>query len=198
MLAEGVLPALVENGARLAGMPVGPLALLDEVSIDLSFHIREQTKKDLGEAYTPQSGDAVIDLFFEKLDRIGKKAGKGFYEYPTDGKKYLWPGLSEHFPPAADQPDVEEVKRRLLYAQSLDAARCLEEGVLTDPADGDVGAMLGLGFPPYTGGPLSLIDTVGVAEFVRQCDAMAEGYGPRFTPPALLRDMANRGESFYK
>lgn len=198
MVAEGVLAALIENGARMAGMPVGPLALMDEVSIDLSYHIREQTKKDLGESYAPASGDAVIDLFFAKLDRIGKKAGKGFYEYPPDGKKYLWPGLKEHFPIAENQPSVEEVKRRLLYAQSLDAARCLEEGVLTDPADGDVGALLGLGFPPYTGGPLSLIDTVGVAEFVRQCDEMAEKYGPRFTPPKLLRDMAERGESFYK
>jgi 3-hydroxyacyl-CoA dehydrogenase/enoyl-CoA hydratase/3-hydroxybutyryl-CoA epimerase len=198
MVAEGVAPALIENGARMAGMPVGPLALLDEVSIDLSFHIREQTKKDLGDAYTPASGDAVIDLFYAKLDRTGKKAGKGFYEYPPDGKKYLWPGLAEHFPIAENQPDVEEVKRRLLYAQSLDAARCLEEGVLTDPADGDVGALLGLGFPPYTGGPLSLIDTVGVAEFVRQCDEMAARYGPRFVPPRLLRGMAERGESFYK
>lgn len=198
MVAEGVIPALIENGARMAGMPVGPLALLDEVSIDLSFHIREQTKKDLGDKYTPASGDAVIDLFYAKLDRIGKKASKGFYDYPPDGKKYLWPGIKEHFPIAENQPGVEEVKRRLLYAQALDAARCLEEGVLTDPADGDVGAMLGLGFPPYTGGPLSLIDTIGVAEFVRQCDEMAEKYGPRFSPPRILREMAERGESFYR
>jgi 3-hydroxyacyl-CoA dehydrogenase/enoyl-CoA hydratase/3-hydroxybutyryl-CoA epimerase len=198
MVAEGVLPALVENGARLAGMPVGPLTLMDEVSIDLSYHIKQQTKKDLGDDYAPQSGDAVIDLFYEKLDRIGKKTGKGFYEYPADGKKHLWPGLKEHFPPSENQPDVEEVKRRLLYAQALDAARCMEQGVLTDPADGDVGALLGLGFPAYTGGPLSLIDTVGVGEFVRQCDEMAEKYGSRFAPPKLLRGMAERGESFYE
>ncbi len=198
MLLDGVAPALIENGARMAGMPVGPLALLDEVSIDLSYHIREQTKKDLGEAYKPQSGDAVITLFFEKLNRIGKKSGKGMYEYPEGGKKFLWPGLAEHFPPAPEQPAVEEVKKRLLYAQALDAARCLEEGVLTDPADGDVGALLGLGFPPYTGGPLSLIDTIGVKNFVAECDRMAELYGERFRPPKLLIDMAAKGESFYK
>lgn len=198
MLLDGVAPALIENGARMAGMPVGPLALLDEVSIDLSYHIREQTKKDLGTAYKSQSGEAVTTLFFEKLDRIGKKSGKGMYEYPEGGKKFLWPGLAEHFPAAADQPSIEEVKKRLLYAQALDAARCMEEGVLTDPADGDVGAMLGLGFPPYTGGPLSLIDTVGVKNFVAECDRMAELYGERFTPPKLLIEMAAKSESFYR
>ncbi len=197
MLLDGVKPALIENGARMAGMPIGPLALLDEVSIDLSYHIREQTKKDLGDKYAPQSGDAVITLFYEKLDRVGKKSGKGMYVYPEGGKKFLWPGLGDHFPIAAEQPGVEEIKKRLLYAQALEAAKCMEEGVLTDPADGDVGAMLGLGFPPYTGGPLSLIDTVGVKQFVEECDRLAEEYGPRFTPPKLLREMAAKGESFY-
>lgn len=198
MLLDGVTPALIENGARMAGMPVGPLALLDEVSIDLSYHIREQTKKDLGSAYKAASGDEVITLFFEKLERVGKKSGRGMYEYPEGGKKFLWPDLTRHFPAAAEQPSVEEVKKRLLYAQALDAAQCMEQEVLTDPADGDVGAMLGLGFPPYTGGPLSLIDTIGTAKFVEECDRMAAKYGPRFTPPKLLRDMAAKGESFYK
>ncbi|MBK6798912.1 MAG: enoyl-CoA hydratase/isomerase family protein [Acidobacteria bacterium] len=198
MLLDGVTPALIENGARMAGMPVGPLALLDEVSIDLSYHIREQTKKDLGSAYKAASGDEVITLFFEKLERVGKKSGRGMYEYPEGGKKFLWPDLTRHFPAAAEQPPVEEVKKRLLYAQALDAAQCMEQKVLTDPADGDVGAMLGLGFPPYTGGPLSLIDTIGTAKFVEECDRMAAKYGPRFTPPKLLRDMAAKGERFYK
>ena len=197
MLLEGVVPALIENAGRLAGMPVGPLALLDEVSIDLSYHIREQTKKDLGDKYVPASNEEVITLFYEKLNRLGRKNGKGMYEYPEGGKKYLWPGLAEHFPVAAEQPPLDEVKKRLLWAQALDAARCMEEGVLTDPADGDVGAMLGLGFPPYTGGPLSLIDTVGVAKFVEECDALASKYGPRFTPSQLLRDMAAGGKTFY-
>ena len=198
MLLDGVTPALIENGARMAGMPVGPLALLEEVSIDLSYHIREQTKKDLGSTYKASSGDEVITLFFEKLNRVGKKSGRGMYEYPEGGKKFLWPDLTRHFPPAAEQPSVEEVKKRLLYAQALDAAQCMEQNVLTDPADGDVGAMLGLGFPPYTGGPLSLIDTIGTAKFVEECDRMAAIYGPRFTPPKLLRDMAAKGERFYK
>ncbi|MDX2030655.1 MAG: 3-hydroxyacyl-CoA dehydrogenase NAD-binding domain-containing protein [Blastocatellia bacterium] len=197
MLLDGVAPALIENGARMAGMPVGPLALLDEVSIDLSYHIREQTKKDLGAAYQPASGDAVITLFYETLNRLGRKSGHGMYDYPEGGKKSLWPELTSHFPVAAQQPPVEEVKKRLLYAQALDAAACMDEGVLTDPADGDVGAILGLGFAPYTGGPLSMIDTIGVAKFVEECDRMAEKYGPRFTPPKLLREMAARGARFY-
>ncbi|MFN0086879.1 MAG: 3-hydroxyacyl-CoA dehydrogenase NAD-binding domain-containing protein [Blastocatellia bacterium] len=197
MLLDGVAPALIENGARMAGMPVGPLALLDEVSIDLSYHIREQTRKDLGEAFQPASGDDVITLFYEKLDRIGRKAGRGMYEYPDGGKKFLWPELTEHFPTAVEQPSVEEVKKRLLYAQALEAASCMEEGVLTDPADGDVGAILGMGFAPYTGGPLSMIDTIGAAKFVEECDRMAAKYGPRFTPPKILREMAANGARFY-
>ena len=129
----------------------------------------------------------------------GRKNGKGFYDYPEKGQKSLWPGLSELFPskPETAWPSLEELKKRLLYAQALDAARCMEEGVLTEPEDGDVGGIFGLGFAPYTGGPISLIDTIGIAKFVQECDSLAQKYGERFSPPKLLRDMAAKGETFY-
>lgn len=196
MLADGVEPALIENAGKFSGMPVGPLDVGDAVSIELGYKVREQTKKDLGDAYKPAPGDHIIDELMAQ-GRLGKKAGKGYYEYPEGGKKYLWPGLKENWPPAADQPEPEEVKKRFLYRQAVEAARCMEENVLRDPADGDIGAILGWGFAPYTGGPLSLIDTVGVDAFVRECDRLAQQYGERFSPPQLLRDMAAKGESFY-
>jgi 3-hydroxyacyl-CoA dehydrogenase/enoyl-CoA hydratase/3-hydroxybutyryl-CoA epimerase len=196
MLADGVTPALVENGGRQSGMPVGPLDVGDAVSIELSHKVREQTKKDLGDAWKPQPGDKIVDVMIEQ-GRLGKKAGKGYYDYPEGGRKHLWPGLTENWPPADEQPSVAEVKTRFLYRQAVEAARCMEEGVLTDPADGDIGAIFGWGFAPFTGGPFSLIDAVGLDAFVRECDRLAQQYGERFAPPKLLRDMAAKGESFY-
>jgi 3-hydroxyacyl-CoA dehydrogenase/enoyl-CoA hydratase/3-hydroxybutyryl-CoA epimerase len=199
LLAEGVSPALIDNAGRIAGMPVGPLALADEVSLDLMAKVRRQTKADLGAAYEGNArSDALVDLMVEKLGRLGKKVGKGFYDYPADGgKKRLWPGLATHFPPAAEQPDLDEVKRRLLYVQSVETARCLEENVVIDPRDADVGAILGWGFPPFLGGTVSQIQTVGAARFVAECDRLAQRYGKRFAPPKLLRDMAAAGRAFY-
>ena len=133
-----------------------------------------------------------------QLGRLGKKAGKGFYDYPADGKKHLWPGLAELAPRAAEQPSVDELKKRFLYIQALETARCYEEKVLTAPEDADVGAILGWGFAPWSGGPLSLIDTVGAARHsCAECDRLAQVYGPRFAPNALLRHMAEKGETFY-
>jgi len=198
MLAEGINPALIENAGRMTGMPMPPLALADEVALDLAHRVRVQTQKDLGDKYVAHPGDAVVAKMVEELGRIGKKAGKGFYEYPADGgKKHLWPGLSQFAPRAKDQPTVDELKTRFLYAQALEAARCYEEKVVTAPEDADIGAILGWGFAPWTGGPLSLIDTVGAAEFVRTCDRLAQQYGPRFAPNALLREMAKTGATFY-
>jgi 3-hydroxyacyl-CoA dehydrogenase/enoyl-CoA hydratase/3-hydroxybutyryl-CoA epimerase len=198
MLAEGIAPALIENAGRMAGMPMPPLALTDEVAIDLAYKVGQQTRKDLGSAYVRQASEDIIEAMVEKHGRIGRKAGKGFYDYPADGAKRLWPGLANLAAPAATQPDVGELKQRLLYRQALEAARCFEEKVVTDPADADIGAILGWGFAPWTGGPLSLIDTVGAAEFVRECDRMAQAYGPRFAPSALLREMAGSGATFYR
>jgi len=197
LLAEGVGPALIDNAGRMAGMPVGPLALADEVSLELMHKVRQQTRKDLGKDYRGSATDAVIELMVEKLGRIGKKAGKGFYDYPADAPKRLWPGLAAQFKAAAEQPEVEEVKRRLLYVQSLETARCLEEKVVLDPRDADVGAILGWGFPPYLGGTVSQIDTIGVARFVAECDRLAQRHGERFAPPRLLREMAAAGKPFY-
>jgi 3-hydroxyacyl-CoA dehydrogenase/enoyl-CoA hydratase/3-hydroxybutyryl-CoA epimerase len=191
MLLEGVSPVLIENAAKLAGMPVGPLALADEVAMDLGLKIRNQTKADLGEAYEDDSGFAVLSTMNE-LGRFGRKAGAGFYDYDAGGKT-LWSGLSELYPVAEDQPDVEVLKQRLLMIQALEAARCMDEGVLRYAEDADVGAILGLGFPPYTGGPLAYVDMVGAQTFVDRCDAFVEALGVRFTPPASLRALAESG-----
>jgi 3-hydroxyacyl-CoA dehydrogenase/enoyl-CoA hydratase/3-hydroxybutyryl-CoA epimerase len=196
MLREGVVPALIENAGVMAGMPVGPLAVGDEVSIELIYKVKEATKKGLGDKYEPAPSDDVADLFV-KLGRMGKKAGKGFYDYPEGAKKHLWAELGKYYPQASEQPEVSELKKRLLYRQAVETARCFEEGVVTNPADADVGAIFGWGFAPQTGGPLSLIDTVGVGNFVKECDRLAQAYGPRYAPPKLLRDMATGGKSFY-
>jgi 3-hydroxyacyl-CoA dehydrogenase/enoyl-CoA hydratase/3-hydroxybutyryl-CoA epimerase len=200
---------MIENCARFAGMPVGPLSLNDEVAIDLSWKIMDQTRRDAaaaGEKYEGTGGDDILELMVKKLERFGRKNGKGFYDYPADGKKRLWPDLQKHFP--ADpkllygegeekRAKETEIKKRLLYVQAVDTARCLESNVLTAPQDGDVGSIMGLGFAPQTGGAISLIDQVGVKQFVAECDDLAKKYGKQFEVPKLLRDMAAKGQSFY-
>jgi 3-hydroxyacyl-CoA dehydrogenase / enoyl-CoA hydratase / 3-hydroxybutyryl-CoA epimerase len=198
LLSEGVAPALIDNAGRMAGMPVGPLTLADEVAIDLMFKIRAQTRKDLGEAMPVTVADEVLELMVTKLARFGRKAGKGFYEYPADGApKRLWPGLATHFPPADEQPPVADVIKRLMYVQSVETTRCLEENVVLAPKDADVGSILGWGFAPHMGGTISQIQTVGVKPFVAECDRLAKAHGPRFAPPKLLRDMAAANRAFY-
>jgi 3-hydroxyacyl-CoA dehydrogenase/enoyl-CoA hydratase/3-hydroxybutyryl-CoA epimerase len=209
MLKEGIPAAMIENCARYAGMPVGPLSLNDEVAIDLSWKIMDQTRRDAeasGHKYESSGTEDILDLMVKKLERFGRKNGKGFYEYPADGKKRLWPELSKYWP--ADpkllygegeekRAKEAEIRKRLLYVQSVDTARCLEGNVLTAPQDGDVGSIMGLGFAPQTGGAVSLIDQVGVKQFVAECDDLAKKYGPQFEVPKLLRDMAAKGQSFY-
>ena len=209
LLKEGVPAAMIENCARYAGMPVGPLALNDEVAIDLSWKIMDQTRRDAeasGQKYEGSGTEDILELMVKKLERFGRKNGKGFYEYPADGKKRLWPELQQHFP--ADpkllygegeekRAKEDEIKKRLLYVQAVDTARCLEANVLTAPQDGDVGSIMGLGFAPQTGGAISLIDQVGVKQFVAECDALAQKYGQQFAVPKLLREMAAKGQSFY-
>ena len=196
MLTEGVSPALIENAARHAGYPVGPLAVQDETSIELGYKIHLQTMEDMGDAYKPASGWEVSAKLVE-LERLGKKYGKGFYDYPEGAKKRLWPGLADLFPVSDQQPDVEEVKSRLMTIQALDAYRCLEEHVLMSPDDGDIGSILGWGFPPWSGGVFSYIDTVGIEKFVERCDDYSQRLGERFTVPDSLREKANKKESFY-
>ncbi|CRY20223.1 3-hydroxyacyl-CoA dehydrogenase NAD-binding domain-containing protein [Burkholderia pseudomallei] len=197
MLAEGVAPALIENAGLLAGMPVGPLALTDEVSSELIHKITRQTRADLGDAYVARPGEDVAARMVE-LGRLGRKAGLGYYDYPASGgKKALWPGLAQEFPLAAEQPDVAALIERLVTVQAVETARCLEERVLTTARDADVGAILGWGFPAFRGGPASYIHGVGVDAFVATCDRLAARHGARFAAPALLREMAAQGRSFY-
>ncbi|MDA0679939.1 MAG: 3-hydroxyacyl-CoA dehydrogenase NAD-binding domain-containing protein [Proteobacteria bacterium] len=197
MLAEGVNSALIENVARHAGMAVGPLAVTDEVSLELSYHVLEQTRNALGSKYRPSAADEVITRFVKELGRTGKKTGKGFYEYPDGEKKRLWSGLSEQFPLADSQPTPDEVRKRLLYIQAIETVRCMDEGVVTHPADADIGSIFGWGFPAYTGGTISFIETEGLAAFVAEADRLAAAYGERFAVPKRLRSMAKKGETFY-
>ena len=200
MLAEGIHPAIIDNVGRATGMPRGPLEMNDDVALDLAYKVREQTKKDLGDKYVAGPVDALISKMVVELGRFGRKNGKGFYDYPAEGPKRLWPGLAELAPvkqAEGTQELITEIRTRLLYRQAVEAARCFEENVVTDPRDADVGAILGWGFAPWTGGPISLIESVGLQAFVETCDRLAQAYGPRFTPPQLLRDMAAKGETFY-
>jgi 3-hydroxyacyl-CoA dehydrogenase/enoyl-CoA hydratase/3-hydroxybutyryl-CoA epimerase len=200
MLMEGVPPAMIENAARMAGMPVGPLSLNDEVAIDLGWKILHATKKDLGPNAVDPAQEKLLEAMVVKEQRFGRKNGKGFYDYPAQGSKTLWPGLAKIAGKALD-PDtisVQDLKDRLLYTQALEAARCMDEKVVTDPREADVGSILGFGFAPFTGGVLSLIDGVGSKAFVARAKALAAKYGSRFEPGAGLAKMAETGESFYK
>jgi len=197
MLAEGVEPALIENAARMAGMPVGPLAVTDEVTIELAYKIGRETAAAQGREYPNDTASTAICKMVEELDRRGKRFGKGFYDYPEGAKKHLWPGLAEAFPVAAEQPRVAELKKRFLLIQALETVRCVEEGVVTHAEDADIGSIFGWGFPPYTGGTLSYVDTLGIAEFVVECDRMARLYGERFRVSDALRERAEASTPFY-
>ncbi|MDR6530857.1 3-hydroxyacyl-CoA dehydrogenase/enoyl-CoA hydratase/3-hydroxybutyryl-CoA epimerase [Caulobacter rhizosphaerae] len=200
LLSDGYAPAIIDNVGRATGMPRGPLEMHDDVALDLSYKIAQQTKKDLGDKYEERPFTTIIEKMVEGEGRYGRKNGKGFYDYPESGPKVLWKGLSDLAPvriAEVDKVGIEEIRTRLLYRQAVEAARCFEEGVITDPREADVGAILGWGFAPWTGGPISLIDGLGAAEFVKACDALAQKHGARFSPPQLLRDMAAKGETFY-
>ncbi len=200
LLTDGVAPAIIDNVGRATGMPRGPLEMHDDVALDLSLKIRRQTQKDLGDAFVASASDPVIEKMVTELGRYGRKNGKGFYDYASDGSKRLWPGLGELAPVRradADAALIDQIRKRLLYRQAIEAARCMEEGVVTDARSADVGAILGWGFAPWTGGPISMIDGIGVARFVEECDLLAQKFGARFSPPALLRNMAAKNESFY-
>jgi 3-hydroxyacyl-CoA dehydrogenase/enoyl-CoA hydratase/3-hydroxybutyryl-CoA epimerase len=199
MLEEGYAPALIDNIGRMTGMPRGPLEMHDDVALDLSVKIAKQTAADLGEAYQPLPGSEIVRKMVEDLGRYGRKNGMGFYDYDQKPKK-LWAGLAELAPVTINDstPElVEDQKRRLLYRQAVEVAKCWEEGVIDDPREADVGAILAWGFAPWTGGPITMIDQIGLKAFVDQADVYAERYGDRFRVPQLLRDMAAKGETFY-
>jgi 3-hydroxyacyl-CoA dehydrogenase/enoyl-CoA hydratase/3-hydroxybutyryl-CoA epimerase len=199
MLAEGVPAAMIENVGRMAGMPVGPLSLNDEVAVDLAWKILKATEADLGPKAIDERQKTLLQEMVEKRGRYGRKNGKGFYDYPQNGPKRLWAGLADLQPTKLDPDtiDVEVLKHRLLAIQALESARCIEEGVVTDMREADVGSILGFGFAPFTGGTISYIDGMGTKAFVDLCNGLAKKYGARFKPSKLLRDMASTGDSFY-
>lgn len=198
MLMDGIAPALIENAARMAGFPVGPLAVSDEVTLSLQQSIYKQQDADgLDERHRGTLARPVVDKMVDELNRPGRRQGGGFYDYPDKGPKRLWPGLAGAFPVSEQQPDVEELKQRFLCRMAVESARCVEEGVITDPIDADIGSILGIGYPAWTGGTLSYIDTVGVPAFVETCNTLAERWGPRFEPPPGLAERAERDQGFY-
>lgn len=197
MVAEGVEPALIENAAKLVGMPLGPLQLTDETSIDLGVKIAKATKAAMGDAYPNAEVDPVL-FWMADEGRLGRKSNAGFYTYDAKGKRQgIWDGLSEQYPVSDEQPDLIEVQHRLLFAQVLEAVRALEENVLMDIREGDVGAILGWGFAPWSGGPFSWLDILGAGRAADLCDALTDKFGARFETPALLREMAKNDEQFY-
>ena len=201
MLTEGVPAAMIENVGRIAGMPVGPLALNDEVAVDLAWKILKATEADLGPKAVDPRQKKLLEEMVEKRGRFGRKNGKGFYDYPANGPKKLWPDLVDLQPKkllAPEKIDVEELKLRLLGIQALETARCFEEKVLTDVREADVGSILGFGFAPFSGGTLSWIDMMGTKNFVALCRKLEKKYGPRFAPNKLLLDLAAKGEGFYQ
>ncbi len=197
MVKEGVEPALIENAAKLVGMPLGPLQLVDETSIDLGVKIAKATKAAMGDAYPDDAVDEVV-FWMADQGRMGRKAAAGFYTYDEKGKRQgLWEGLAAQYPVADEQPDLITVQHRLLFAQVLEAVRALEEGVLEDIREGDVGAILGWGFAPWSGGPFSWLDIIGAPYAAERCDQLTEAFGARFTCPPLLREMSDKNQAFY-
>ena len=199
MLGEGVAAPMIETEARKAGMPVGPLAVSDEVSLSLMSHIRQQAAKDLqaeGKIVPTHPATLVIDLLVNEYKRLGKAAGGGFYDYPLGGQKQLWPELKARFERPDQRISAQDVRDRLLFIQAIETVRCVEEGVLMSTADANVGSIFGIGFAAWSGGALQFINQYGLNDFVARARYLAEQYGERFTPPALLLEKAAQDASF--
>jgi 3-hydroxyacyl-CoA dehydrogenase/enoyl-CoA hydratase/3-hydroxybutyryl-CoA epimerase len=201
MLAEGVNPALIENAAAFNGSPMGPLETLDSISLETAHHAGNQARLDAeaaGETLEQGPEADVIRTLVEDHQRLGKAKGAGFYDYDENGKKTTtWPGLRTAFAPQGyTEIPFEDVKDRLLFPQVLEAIRIMEQGVLTSVADGNIGSIMGIGFPPHTGGVYQCVNAYGVQAFADRARELAARYGEVFEPPALLLQMAERGEQF--
>ena len=197
-------PSTVEQATTQAGYPVGALQLADELNLELFLKIRNETRDAMGDAYVRHPAEDVVEKMVE-LGRPGRLKGAGFYDYDENGKrKGLWPGLAEHFPVQGDPAaiDLHELSERMLVIEAVESARCLEEGVLITTADANIGSIMGIGFPPWTGGVLQYINGyqgasgTGVAAFVARADEFASKHGQRFEPNPLLRRKAENGETF--
>ena len=195
LLEEGVPAPMIERVATKIGLPVGPLAVHDEVSLTLSVHIFESDPAEKSPA--EKRSYAMVKDLVENHKRTGKRDGAGFYDYPKGGQKKLWPGLKEIYTPNVDALTEEIVKKRMLHRQVLESYRCLDEGVLRSTTDGDIGSILGWGFPIFTGGALSYIDYVGMDNFIADCDAFKAEFGERWDVPQSLRDLAAAGKSIH-
>jgi 3-hydroxyacyl-CoA dehydrogenase/enoyl-CoA hydratase/3-hydroxybutyryl-CoA epimerase len=197
MVTEGVAPVLIDHAAQQLGFPVGPIQLGDETSVDLAVRIMKATKAAMGNAYPGSEADNLI-VWMEDKGRLGRKSKAGYFDYDENGKRLgYWKGIHDKYPLAEEQPDLIEVQERLMFAQVLEAVRALEEGVLEDIREGDVGAILGWGFAPWSGGPFSWLDILGTPYAAERCDQLQEKFGDRFECPALLREMAAKNQTFY-
>ena len=199
MLAEGVHPRSIEVAGMKSGMPMPPLALQDEVSLSLSLHVMEQTKKAMeaeGKTFTPHPAMSVVEKMVKEFGREGKKVSKGFYDYPENGEKHLWSDLTELYPTTDEQPSQQDLVDRLLYVQANETAKCYEENVVRTVADANIGSIFGWGFAPNQGGTLQFINSVGVDKFVARSRELAQKYGARFEPAQILVAMAAKGEVF--
>lgn len=198
MITEGVSMALIENSALNMGLPIGPLAVQDDTTLKLGYDVMQSTKEELGDAYKPSGIEPFYELMVKKLERAGRRFGAGLYNYDDKGARHdLWKGMTDHYPLAEDQPSQEQVQQRLMYAQLIPTARTFSEGVVPDPQSADLGAIFGWGFPVWTGGPMSYIDTIGLDAFVATADMLAQRHGERFNVPQMFRDMAANGETLY-
>lgn len=198
MITEGVSMALIENCALKFGLPIGPLAVSDDTTLKLGYDIMKATQKEMGDKYVPSGTEEFMEKMVIDLGRSGRRFGKGFYNYDEKGTRLnLWEGMSEIYPLAENQPTPDEVMERLIYAQLTPTALCFAEGVVSDPQSADLGAIFGWGFPPWTGGPLSYIETIGLDAYIATSDMLAQKHGGRFSPPQMFRDMAENGDTLY-
>ena len=199
LLAEGQHPRAIESAGMQGGMPLGPLAVTDEISLELARHIREQARRDLaaaGQTLPPHPADAVLDFMTGEAQRLGRAHGAGFYDYPAEAEKYLWPALQSHFWRAEAALPQTALIERLMFIQTLETVRCCQEGVLNSVADANLGSIYGWGFAPFKGGTLQYINDYGLPAFVDRAEALAQRYGDRFAPPMLLQEMAVAGQAF--
>lgn len=199
MVGEGQVPAAIEAAAMFAGFPVGPLAVLDEVSLSLSYNNRLETVKAYaaeGRPLPPHPADRIMERMLYEFERKGRAAGAGFYDYAADGSKHFWPGLGRHFPQHVPQIPQDDKMDRLLFCMALESVRILEEGVLSNVRDGNIGSVLGIGFPRWTGGVFQFLNWYGLDRAVARSENLAQRYGERFAPPAVLCELARAGGRF--